>query len=114
MLTNKPVRPSAEILKGLGIDGFFSDVIGGDSSYGRKPDPAGLLALVDRAGVTPPETLMVGDSPVDLATAERAGTRICLARYGFGYRFDGYQFRGHEIFIDTPSELTAVVDVIAG
>lgn len=114
VLTNKPVRPSAEILKGLGIDGFFSDVIGGDSSYGRKPDPAGLLALVDRAGVTPPETLMVGDSPVDLATAERAGTRICLARYGFGYRFDGYQFRGHEIFIDTPSELTAVVDVIAG
>ena len=61
-------------------------------------------------GVTAAETLMVGDSPVDLATAERAGTRVCLARYGFGYRFDGYQFRGHESFIDDPSALMALVE----
>ena len=86
--------------EGLGMDGLFSDVIGGDSAHGRKPDPAGLLDLVARAGVTPAGTLLVGDSPVDLATARRAGTHICLARYGFGYRFDGDGFRGDEFFID--------------
>ena len=89
--------PDLQILKGLGMDGLFSDVIGGDSAHGRKPDPAGLLDLVARAGVTPAETLLVGDSPVDLATARRAGTHICLARYGFGYRFDGSGFRGRVV-----------------
>lgn len=110
VLTNKPERQTLQILKGLGMDGLFSDVIGGDSAHGRKPDPAGLLDLVARAGVTPAETLLVGDSPVDLETARRAGTHICLARYGFGYRFDGNGFRGDEYFIDEPEALVAVVE----
>ena len=94
------------------MDALFSDVIGGDSVHGRKPDPAGLLDLVARAGVTPAETLLVGDSPVDLETARRAGTRICLARYGFGYRFGGNGFRGDELFIDSPKALPAIIDAI--
>ena len=80
VLTNKPGRPTAEILKGLEIDSLFSDVIGGDSGHGRKPDPAGLLDMVRRASVTTRETLLLGDSPVDLETSRRAGTHICLAR----------------------------------
>jgi phosphoglycolate phosphatase len=113
VLTNKPERATIDILRGLEMDGLFSDVIGGDSVLGRKPDPAGLLELVARAGVAPAETLLVGDSPVDLATARRAGTHICLARYGFGYRFDGYRFRGDEHFINEPEALPALVDAIA-
>ena len=112
VLTNKPERPTLQILKGLGMDTLFSDVIGGDSRHGRKPDPAGLLDLVARAGVTPADTLLVGDSPVDLETARRAGTHICLARYGFGYRFDGNGFRGDEHFIDEAGTLIAVVDAL--
>jgi phosphoglycolate phosphatase len=112
VLTNKPERPTRQILQGLGMDGLFSDVIGGDSELGRKPDPAGLLELVARAGVTTAETLLVGDSPVDLETARRAGTRICLARYGFGYRFDGNGFRGDEHFIDAPAHLPVILSAI--
>jgi phosphoglycolate phosphatase-like HAD superfamily hydrolase len=65
---------------------------------------------VSRAHATPATTLMVGDSPVDLATARRAGTLICLARYGFGFRFEGDGFRGDEYFVDTPSDLRGVVN----
>jgi phosphoglycolate phosphatase len=113
VLTNKPEHPTMQILRGLEMDTLFSDVIGGDSPHGRKPDPAGLLDLAVRAGATPAETLLVGDSPVDLATARRAGTHICLARYGFGYRFDSNGFRGLELFIDEPVELPAVIDELA-
>ncbi|HET7221509.1 MAG TPA: HAD hydrolase-like protein, partial [Vicinamibacterales bacterium] len=73
-------------------------------------EPAGLLALATHAGASPGETLLVGDSPIDLATARRAGARICLARYGFGYRFADGDFDGRELFIDTPA---ALVDVVA-
>ena len=61
--------------------------------------------------------LMVGaqrddnDGPVDLATARNADTQICLARYGFGYRFAPEDFRGDELFIDSPGDL---VDLLRG
>lgn len=110
ILTNKPALPTMRLLEGLGLIEYFRDVIGGDTAYGRKPDPAGLLALADRASVTPEATLLIGDSPVDYATARAAGTRICLARYGFGYRFDANSFRGDELFIDDAKALLSVLD----
>jgi phosphoglycolate phosphatase len=113
VLTNKPGLPTMRLLEGLGLIELFRDVIGGDTAYGRKPDPAGLLALVDRASATPETTLLVGDSPVDLATARAAGTRICLARYGFGYRFEGNGFRGDELFVDSASALLPVIEGLA-
>jgi phosphoglycolate phosphatase len=113
VLTNKPGKASGQILEGLGLAQMFDDIIGGDTTFGRKPDPAGLLELVSRAQASPGETLLVGDSPVDLSTARRAGTYICLARYGFGFRFEEDGFREDELFIDDPSALPAIVERLA-
>ena len=113
VLTNKPHEATMRVLEGLGLIDLFADVIGGDTTYGRKPDPAGLLALVSNAGVTAAQALLVGDSPVDLATARAAGTAICLARYGFGFRFADGDFDGSESFIEAPDELVAVLQRMA-
>ena len=109
VLTNKPTRATERILSGLGLREHFRDVIGGDTPLGRKPDPAGMQELIARAGATPGTTWLVGDSRVDLDTARRAGTRICLARYGFGYRFEARDFDGREVFVDTPAQLLSVL-----
>ncbi len=82
VLTNKPLGPSIGILEALGLRGFFSRVIGGDSEDGRKPDPAGLLALQSLAPDR--QLVMVGDSPADWKTAETANVPFVFARYGFG------------------------------
>jgi phosphoglycolate phosphatase len=108
VLTNKPARATELVLKGLDLRRYFQEVIGGDTPFGRKPSPDGLLHLCEAAGVRPTETVLVGDSAVDLATARNAGTRICLARYGFGFRFNGNEFNGGEQFIDAPAELLRV------
>jgi phosphoglycolate phosphatase len=109
VLTNKPGRATERVLEGLGLRRYFQDVIGGDAPFGRKPDPGGLLHLVQTADATPATTLLVGDSRVDLETARRGGTRICLARYGFGYRFEEGDFEGAELFIDAPGDLLALL-----
>ncbi len=110
VLTNKPQRHTEAVLDGLGLRQRFRDVIGGDTAFGRKPDPAGLLHLAAAAGVSPANALMVGDSPVDLQTARAAGTRICLVRYGFGFRFGAGDFRGDESFADAPGEIAGALD----
>jgi phosphoglycolate phosphatase len=110
VLTNKPAHPTELMLRGLSLRVYFRTVIGGDTPHGRKPNPAGLLQLAADAGVDPGRVLMVGDSPIDLATARNAGTQICLARYGFGYRFAPDDFRGDELFIDAPANLVTLFE----
>jgi phosphoglycolate phosphatase len=109
VLTNKPTHATERILAGLGLRERFRDVLGGDTPFGRKPDPAGLCELIARAGAAPATTWLVGDSKVDLETARRAGVRVCLARYGFGYRFGSEDFDGQEYFVEAPMELTGLL-----
>jgi phosphoglycolate phosphatase len=81
-------------------------VLGGDGPVPRKPDPAGLLALMADAGVAASQTTLVGDSLVDWRTAQAAGVRACVARYGFG--FEGFPvgtLRSDDLVVDHPSEL---------
>ncbi|OYR82830.1 HAD family hydrolase [Halorubrum sp. E3] len=58
-----------------GIDvALVSDaIVGRDTVEPRKPDPASLLAAIDRIGAAPEDALFVGDSRSDAVTAERGG-----------------------------------------
>jgi phosphoglycolate phosphatase len=105
ILTNKPQRPTERILEGLAIAPFFKWVIGGDTVHGRKPDPAGLASLIAAAGTTAADTLMVGDSAIDLKTARAAGVPLCLVRYGFGFSTTDGLVQPDDRLIDAPSEL---------
>jgi phosphoglycolate phosphatase len=115
VLTNKPARATTAILDGLGLRSFFEEVIGGDGSWPRKPDPAGLRFLMERANAPGSKVLLVGDSAIDHETAARAGVRCCLATYGFGYRsFPSERLTGAELLVREPSELAAVFDEVFG
>jgi phosphoglycolate phosphatase len=111
VLTNKPELPSERILAGLGIRDLFDDLVGGDSPFGRKPDPAGLFALMERAQATPVRTLMVGDSAIDHETARRASVRCCLTAYGYGYEtFPADRLRGDEWIVEDASQLADAIE----
>jgi phosphoglycolate phosphatase len=83
VLTNKPVRPARAICDGLGLHCFFR-IYGGDSFPIKKPDPMGLRAIMEEAGATPHQTLMIGDSKVDVLTARNAGAWSLGCQFGFG------------------------------
>jgi phosphoglycolate phosphatase len=82
VLTNKPVGPARAICDGLGLSEYFFNIYGGDSFTTKKPDPLGLLTLIAEAGVTAEETLMVGDSDVDIQTARNAGVWTMGCSFG--------------------------------
>src|SRR5258707_1935384 len=84
ILTNKPVRISVRILDGLGLAKYFRAVYGGNSFETKKPNPLGALTIVHEFGATPPETILIGDSEVDVQTARNAGTFAAAVNYGFG------------------------------
>lgn len=88
VLTNKPVNPSRDICAHLGLAPFFFQNYGGNSFHTKKPDPHGLLTLIAEAAVlsgqaiAPAETVMIGDSQVDILTARNSGARSIGCTFG--------------------------------
>jgi len=83
VLTNKPVRFSQGIVDGLGLGAHFRRVYGGNSFEQKKPHPVGIETLMNEAGAAREETLMVGDSSVDVQTARNARVTACGVTWGF-------------------------------
>jgi phosphoglycolate phosphatase len=111
VLTNKPTRSSERILIELGLRDLFDEVVGGNGPWPRKPDPASLLAMIERSGASQETTLLVGDSIIDHETAVRASVRCSLAAYGFGYAsLPAARLNGEEWIANTPSELLEVIE----
>ncbi|MBC8069066.1 MAG: phosphoglycolate phosphatase [Deltaproteobacteria bacterium] len=84
-LTNKPTAFARPLLASKGLDGFFSQVFGGDAFERKKPDPMPLLKTCEALGTVPARTLMIGDSSNDARAARAAGCPVVLVTYGYNH-----------------------------
>lgn len=104
VLTNKPVNPARGICEGLGMADYFLHIYGGNSFPTKKPDPIGLRSLMEETGTAPEETVMIGDSRVDVETARNAGVWSLGCNFGFGPR--NLMENPPDVLVDTPAEWT--------
>jgi phosphoglycolate phosphatase len=103
VLSNKPVHPSRAIVQALGLAEFFVQVYGGNSFPTKKPDPLGARTLLQEAGVTPEEAMIIGDSDIDVLTGRNAGLWTCGVTYGFAPH--SLESAPPDALLDSPSEL---------
>ena len=103
VLSNKPVNPSRQIVEALGLKPFFDQVYGGNSFPTKKPDPEGARTLMAEAGAAPEETIIVGDSSIDVLTGQNAGAWTCGVTYGFAPQT--LQTLPPDLLVDSPQEL---------
>lgn len=88
LVTNKPEKFIAPILKALNIDAFFSLCIGGDSLIEKKPSPLPLKYVSKTLNVDVNNCIMVGDSKNDILAANAADMRSVGLTYGYNYGED--------------------------
>jgi beta-phosphoglucomutase family hydrolase len=60
-------------LQGLGLEGYFSILVGSEDIKNGKPDPEIFLKAAERLGVAPDDCLVFEDTPAGLEAAHRAG-----------------------------------------
>ena len=69
-----------------------------------KPAPDALFALCTRMGINPEDAVYIGDSEVDVKTAQAAGMRLVAVTWGFRSR-EMLAKTGAKEMIDAPREL---------
>ncbi|MBU2531318.1 MAG: phosphoglycolate phosphatase [Alphaproteobacteria bacterium] len=82
LCTNKPLAPTLVVLEAHGWTPLFDVVIAGDELAQCKPHPLPLITAVQRVGAR--ESIYIGDSEVDAATA--AAAKIPFVLFTEGYR----------------------------
>lgn len=106
VLSNKPVMPSRAIVDALGLGKYFFQVYGGNSFHTKKPDPEGVEALLREAAAAPAETVIIGDSGVDVVTARNAGIYSIGVKYGLAPHT--LEEAPPDILVDDPVEVGKV------
>lgn len=86
LVTNKPEDLSDKILDLLEVKQYFDVVVGPESVKKMKPDPEGILQVLEQFKISPRQAIMVGDSHVDIEAGKNAGTITCGVTYGLGDR----------------------------
>jgi phosphoglycolate phosphatase len=111
-VTNKAEQFTVPLLRDMGILDDFELVVSGDTLPVKKPDPAPLLYAAEHLGVTPAESLMVGDSRSDVKAARAAGFAIVCMSYGYNHGEDIRNY-GPDAVIDRLDQLQGLLEKAA-
>ena len=83
VLSNKPHVSTQRLVAALFPDVAFGAVYGQRVEVARKPDPAAALVIADDLGVQPNTCVFIGDSAIDMQTANAAGMFAVGVTWGF-------------------------------
>lgn len=107
--TNKHISAAEALIQKYFPAGLLDAVEGDRPGVPRKPDPAHVRILLEKLGVTPEETVYLGDSGVDMQTAKNAGVLPVGVLWGFREK-DELLKNGAKVLLLHPSELLGKVD----
>lgn len=108
VLSNKPHSTTVKVAQALFRD-RFTLCFGQREGCPIKPDPAGLLEILQRLHVTPSECLYTGDTATDMQTGKAAGAFTVGVLWGF--RTEQELRENHaDAIIRTPAEILDLID----
>lgn len=83
VLSNKPHDATVAVVAHFFADVPFVAVVGARPDVPNKPNPASALAVAEALGLTSRECAFVGDTEIDVETAQRAGMLPIGVAWGF-------------------------------
>lgn len=107
--TNKQEPAARLIAAKLFPAGIFREIVGDVPGQARKPDPSRALQITERMGVLPEEVAYLGDSPVDMEMASRAGFLGIGVSWGFRPESELVE-SGADLLLKHPMELLERLD----
>jgi len=108
ILSNKPEAQTKRVVAALLSDAPFAIVRGQRDGFPAKPDPSAALEMAGQLGLEPGRCAFVGDSVVDIATAQAAGMRCVAVTWGYAVHADLVARRPGHLVDDVPALAAAL------
>jgi phosphoglycolate phosphatase len=107
VVTNKPERISRRLLDLLGVGGYFTAVVGGDTCAKGKPDPEVLDEAARLCGIEPRggRSVMIGDSAADIRMGRAFGAATIWCAWGYANE----PGESPDLIVERPSDLPGQV-----
>ena len=105
VVTNKPGWLANPLLDALGLSVRLACLVAGDTLKRRKPHPDPILRACELTGISPLESIYVGDAERDIQAARAANCPSVVARYGYIDANEQPDLWGADIIIDHASQL---------
>ncbi len=86
LLTTKAQDQADLIIEHFNLLPYFDYIMGRRDGMAHKPSPEPLLMICKQLNVLPEETLMIGDTELDIQCGKNAGTKTCGLTYGYRTR----------------------------
>ena len=83
LLTTKVQEQADKIIDHFDLRASFNYVMGRRNGFAHKPSPESLLFICDNLCVEASETMMVGDTELDIQCGKNAGSKTCGVLYGY-------------------------------
>lgn len=109
VFSNKANELTQKVVKVLLADWQLEMVIGAGGDIPSKPDPKGALLIADKMGISPEELLYVGDSGVDMETANNSGMHAVGVLWGFRDMEELLE-NGAQTILQHPMDLVPTLD----
>ena len=61
------------ILRALGLDSYFTEILTSQSGFARKPNPEAATYLINKYDLNPDRTYYIGDRTLDIEFAQNSG-----------------------------------------
>jgi len=83
LLTTKGQEQAQNILHHFKLEKYFDEIMGRRKGIKEKPSPEPLLHICNSLSIIPLQTMMIGDTEVDIRCGKNAGTKTCAAAWGY-------------------------------
>lgn len=108
ILSDAPTREAWLRLCFVNYHHFFDEVVTFDDTQQRKPSPAPFKLILERLGVEPEDSIMVGDwAERDMVGAKNIGMKTAFAKYGDS--FGNQSIEGVDYVLDDIKQLLDIV-----
>jgi phosphoglycolate phosphatase len=109
VLSNKQDAYVKALINQLLPEGICELAYGSVDGVPSKPDPAVALKIAEELGVEHYECILIGDSEIDILTAENAGFDILSVSWGYVSKTK-LLINGAQDIVDSPAELVEYFD----
>jgi phosphoglycolate phosphatase len=111
VVTNKIASVSEKILKKLGLIKWIDVLVGAETTLEKKPSPKPVLYVLEKLNISNENTILIGDSEVDIQAGKNARTYTGLVLYGYG-KVDLALAENPDFIFKTPKDVYEFVRTI--